>query len=66
MGLVASVLSLVCDDYCCVSYPQDIECMCVDAGMVVSASLDGDIKVWDTNPMRRRCITTISRRLVHR
>lgn len=30
--------------------------------MVVSASLDGDIRIWNTNPMKRQCVTTISRR----
>ena len=44
--------------------PQDVDCLCVDGGLVVTASLDGHIRVWDANPMKRRCITVINRRYI--
>ena len=34
----------------------------MEGSLVVTASLDGDIRVWDPNPMRRRCLLVITRR----
>ncbi len=39
--------------------------MCVDGDMLVSVSLDGDIRVWDSQPRGRRCLRTIVRRCAH-
>ena len=39
--------------------------MCVDGDMLVSVSLDGDIRVWNSQPRGRRCLRTIVRRSVH-
>ena len=36
--------------------------MCVEGDVLVSASLDGDIRVWSANPGSKRCLRTIIRR----
>ena len=41
---------------------QDIDLMCVDGAVAVTSSLDGDVRVWDLHPMKRRCVRVISRR----
>ena len=46
----------------CVCVWQDIDLMCVDNAMAVTASLDGDVRVWDLHPMKRRCVRVLSRR----
>ena len=38
--------------------------MCVSDGLVVTTGLDGDIRVWDVHPMKRRCARIIARRLL--
>ena len=43
---------------------QDIECLCVSESYLVSASLDGDIRVWNTDAMTRGCARIISRRYI--
>ena len=40
---------------------QDIDFMCVDGDLVVTSSLDGDLRVWDAHPMKRKCAQVISR-----
>ena len=41
---------------------QDIDCVCMEGDVLVSASLDGDIRVWSANPGSKRCLRTITRR----
>ncbi len=36
--------------------------MCVDGYVAVTSSLDGEVRVWDLDPMKRRCVRLISRR----
>ena len=43
---------------------QDIDCVCVENSVIVSTSLDGDIRVWDGSPGKRHCVRTINRRWV--
>lgn len=45
---------------CCVV--QDVDYLCVEGNMVVSTALDGEIRVWDAHPMKRRCARIINRR----
>ena len=40
---------------------QDVECLCVSDDVLVSAGLDGDIRVWNTDAMTRGCALTIPR-----
>ena len=49
---------------CLKGHSQDVDFLCADSGLVVTTSLDGDIRVWDANPMKRRCARVIARRYV--
>ena len=45
---------------CLLPFFKDIECLSIDDGIIVTASLDGMVYVWDLG--QRQCSTAIDRR----
>lgn len=42
-------------------HQQEVECLAVSNGVLYSASLDGSVRVWNPNPLTKKCLLTIDR-----